>query len=342
MALNCGTNLSLDGLNDVRDEIKNALTQGKDALADLQSKVSEATAQFEGLKAEIEENVSSFQEDLQALSTKFGEEFAAAQNDLREKWGDVVDDIEGTLATIPSIDDIISGQASLPDLCKEVENIAVKINEDGTKEKIVKAAAAIKPNVKPIEVPKFEPIVVDRSTQPSTANPYTNVAYSYLTEVTVKHFDVRNEIIRVNYSAPYDELKLLLTEGRQDPLYKSIKKKMKDSGLKGGQLQKQGLLTQEENKFRTDLIRDVLEPLDVLKYSWTKIATANSVYEDVVGLGSNASQKEIDDWAFVYNFLRNEDPKITPTDIAILDQLVALADANAELLIGWYNYTNRV
>lgn len=343
MALNCGANTSLDSLNEVRDNIKSALAEGKAALGDLQSKVSEATAQFEGLKAEIEENVSSLQEDLQGLSTKFGEEFAAAQSELLEKWGDVVDaaQLDQYVASIPSLDDILSGSASLPDLCTTVENIAVKINEDGTKEKIQKAAAALKPNIKMPEIPKFESVVNDLSTQVSTGNPSSGLTYSTIAATaplsqTTAYFNGRNARLRQEYEVKIAALKEERQVRRADPLYKSILKKTKDSGLKGAQLQERGLLTTEENDFRVKFITEILDPIRDLKYSWNIVGTLLSAYEDVVATITTEAN-----WLVADSAARN-DSRITASDIALLDELYAAADAKADLLIGYANYLGKI
>ena len=70
MTLQCGNSAAVDALNSKRDEIKNALAQGKDALADLESKAAEALSAIEGVKVPIPEiPLPNLQEDINSVVT---------------------------------------------------------------------------------------------------------------------------------------------------------------------------------------------------------------------------------------------------------------------------------
>ena len=102
MTLNCGNSEALDALNTTRDDIKNALAQGKDAIATLESKVSEAITQLNSVKVPIPSvTAPNLQEDINSVISQATTDINQALTELPGKiaefqqvWGDVLSDAE--------------------------------------------------------------------------------------------------------------------------------------------------------------------------------------------------------------------------------------------------------
>lgn len=252
MGLPCGDNEALGQLTSLADELKAKLAEGKAALGDLSSLQDQITEKLGELKMpELEIPASSLQEDLQALSTKFGQEFSDAQTELREKWGDFVDDIEDKIASIPSLDQILSGEASLPNLCETVENLEIQttVDEEGNEvqELVQKAAPGATPNVNSEPIPDFSSAMNQAFSGLSSSGSgesFISASINYGTEV---EFPV-SSIFGTYFTPARERLDGLRATWKQTSEWRSIQALARESGLTYSELVEQGLLTSDQER----------------------------------------------------------------------------------------------
>jgi hypothetical protein len=332
--LSCGNNTALDEIKTAAAEMKAKLAEGKAALAELSAKKDEALAKLDGLKAKVDDSVSNFQEDLAKLSTKFGVEYELAKVELSKKYDGVVDGLSDKLNSIPSLEDILTGKATLPDICKTVENIAVKINADGTKEKIIKAPAAATPNVKAEDPPKFEPTVVAVAEQPSVASPSGMSRTQVINAYVDNYENPLNSRIAGFWDSVIAAQEASIKESKALPEYTAVAAKIRSTGKKGGVLKSEGLLSTEEmmwlDEFSAKLDRKKI--ISATKVVYTDGLNSHLVY--VMGI-----EKE-DAWLAEYEVIKTALAGVDGSAAAFASAL-EFQIANKQYPIDYFKYINK-
>lgn len=172
MTLNCGNSAAVDALNSVRDDIKNALAQGKDAIGDLEAKASEAIAKLNEVKVPIPSvAVPNLQEDINSVVTQATTDINTAIAELPAKiaefqstWGDVLSDSE-VQGYIDKMTEVVTQAVTDPtslldfDPCKEFPNKDIETTVNSAGESITKAVE----QAKAVEVPTINPVTVEES-----------------------------------------------------------------------------------------------------------------------------------------------------------------------------------
>ena len=341
MGLPCGDNEALGALSDLGNSLKEKLAAGKDALGDLSSLQDQITAKLGDLKMpELEIPNSSLQEDLQALSTKFGQEFSDAQTALREKWGDFVDDIDEKISSIPSLDQILSGDATLPDLCKEVENLELATTTDAegntVATPVLKAAPAATPNVNAEAPPDFESAINQAFSRLSTGNSasgesFISVAFDYGIEV-----DGAVAVIFGKYFNPAREkLDELKAEWEDTPEWRAVKALARDTGLTYAELSAEGHLTSDQAAVNRLRLAYAGEAAALNKISADTQELVKGHKKLMVGV---MTQDRFDVGWSHFKELYGDDTAL----IAMVEEVFAHQVEKKDLIIRFNNYTNQL
>jgi len=345
---NCGTNIDLTALDDIQDAIKDALAEGKGALGDLESKFAEAQTKLEEgltkLEDAIDEATSSLQDEIGELQAKFGEDFAAAKAEIQEKWGDVVDDIEGTLAKIPSLNDLLAGADSI-DLCKEIENVEQKVveNKDEITGKITQSIEVIKkaqapqmPNINSTEPEKFEETKTEVQKENSKASPATDLdRYTVDNDYYVMRSGT-HQALKTYWELQVKKINEENDTLKADPLYAKIKKMMKDLGKRGSELQDEGLLTEEEVAFRYRVVNQK-KLAKAFKERQQKFEGIVFVHEQYIGGQTDEKQ-----YNKIYDYWSTH-PTTLPGDVTRFNDVHKQRHINeAETIKKYYRYNNLV
>lgn len=340
MALNCGENSALAEIKEQAAALKEKLAGGLDALGDLGGIQDTLNEKLNGLKEALPEiPTSSLQEDLQALSTKFGQELSDAQTALREKWGDIVDDIEDKIASIPSLDQLLSGEFEMPNLCETIENIELQttVDENGNQVNTVvqKAAPAATPNASAPPVPAFESTVVSASSQPSAVSPSGLSRDQALSAWLNQIYMPASERHRDFFNARTEELNAEGAAVRATDEFKSIISKCRETGFKGGELEEKGMLTDAEIALRARYFVWA-DGVDAYKEDMT---VHENLYINhrryLIGTVSD------DEWD---GFLTAAEEMLssTPGAFESAQEIIALQENRKQLILDYNSYTNKV
>jgi hypothetical protein len=178
-SLQCGKNQALDKITDGQNAFKKKLNGGLDALDSL---AAEADKQLGFLEDELKSQIptpESLQEKLADLGSASPLEIEAKVKDIKEKFGDVVDDIDSFISA-SIVDPVAKAAAGLAhnidaalgflegdsfDICKNVPNL--ELDADGNV--IEKAAVAKIANGKNTEAKAVEKTVKDKNKDSSTS-----------------------------------------------------------------------------------------------------------------------------------------------------------------------------
>lgn len=140
MSLLCATSKALDALAAKKKALSDAMAGSIESLkSSMGSALSGIGDALNAMKPESSSNFS-LKEDLASLAGKVGGELALAKRALNERWGKMVDGLEGLMDRVANPDFSI---------CDEVPNIEAKPNPDGTLEKVAKAQPTPAPSSGP-------------------------------------------------------------------------------------------------------------------------------------------------------------------------------------------------
>ena len=231
----CGKNAALDELTGKVDEIKGKLAEGMSALSDLESKANEALSSLTSLVPEIP-SFDSLQGDLAAALAAAQGDAAAAFATFKSKWGDALPEaeIQGYIDTITAIASDPTALLTF-DPCKAFPNKEI----DSAGKVVVKAKAA--------EVPKAEDFQEITPYEPVITKTYESKITDEMTAATQARKD--NMQKQADY---FKAIKKAHKAKRQaikdDPGFKSAKKKASAAGKKASILLAEGKLTEAEAK----------------------------------------------------------------------------------------------
>ena len=363
MTLNCGNSEALDALNTTRDDIKNALAQGKDAIATLESKVSEAITQLNSVKVPIPSvTAPNLQEDINSVISQATTDINQALTELpgkiaefQEVWGDVLSDaeVQGYIDKMQSVvTNAVADPTSLLDFdpCKEFPNKEIKTTTNDLGETVNEAVQKAKtieiPTINPIEISEsaapVQTVVSHQEIQPEKKPSVASPSGLSLFDVTVAH-NTYSETLRgiknTYHQGLYDAKEAQISQYEQDnaALEKEIGQKKKQTGKDFATLEKEGAWSAQIIRYADgyDALVDEFDDIDnriavieVLQLGYTSVLTEELELKDF---------QPTED-SFNAGGLQGN---ITQGDKDTWTKMKAHIDANKQVVIDYYNYKNR-
>ena len=369
MTLQCGSSAAVDALNSKRDEIKNALAQGKDAMADLESKAAEALSALEAVKVPIPSvAIPNLQEDINSVVSGLTSGLdisnplsgASALTSLPGKiaeftstWSSVLpaNEIQSYVDTMTStVTNAVTDPTSLLDFdpCKQFPNKIIETAPDGTQKEAVKAPAVETPTVnatKPEEsaapvqtVTAHEDIQPDK--KPSTLPHMKASDRNYFT--IMKEFnayaDQVIEIKNTHHQAETDVVSIKIEEFElaNEALEDEIADLEISTGLSIKQLEEQGKFPEHLTKY-IDEYDAMIDEYGVVDARVAAIEVLMMGYKGTfTGELAMKDFKPTED-SFNAGGIYGD---ISDTDIAIWAQIKALMDANKQNIIDYEQHRN--
>ena len=360
MTLQCGNSAAVDALNSKRDEIKNALAQGKDALADLESKAAEALSAIEGVKVPIPEiPLPNLQEDINSVVTSLTSGIdianplsgASALTSLPGKiaeftstWSGVLpaDEVQSYIDTMTStVTNAVTDPTSLLDFdpCKQFPNKIIETAADGTQKEAVKAKGvetptvnAVKPEESAPPAPTPQVFLQEQPDQkPSEASPSGYTRSSVLQDWKAVIDPIRTRRKEHFIKAKSDAKDAIRAyRSANDAVRKTIMAMMKSTGKKPAQLS-------EENKFNEDQQKYWEEFSDLkLKFQLVGVRQSNYILVEMCFIEYLMEEMTEDEWTE----LKKKYQEKSPEDQALWEQAEAELTAGKAAVVAWQDYLN--
>lgn len=361
MTLQCGNSAAVDALNSKRDEIKNALAQGKDAMADLESKAAEALSALEAVKVPIPSvAIPNLQEDINNVVNQATADINTALTQLptqianfQATWGEVLSDSE-IQGYIDEMTNVVTGAVADPtsllnfDPCSSFPNKVIETADDGTKKEATKAPTVTTPTTNavtpeesaaPVQtVTAHEDIQPDK--KPSTLPHMKASDRNYFT--IMKEFnayaDQVIEIKNTHHQAETDVVSIKIEEFElaNEDLEDEIADLEISTGLSIKQLEEQGKFPEHLTKY-VDEYDAMIDEYGVVDARVAAIEVLMMGYKGTfTGELAMKDFKPTED-SFNAGGIYGD---ISDTDIAIWAQIKALMDANKQNIIDYEQHRN--